>query len=306
MGNPGRCVATSKPVKRSDLVHAVERLLHLAESQATAGGGPPGLAAGESARPAPPSSRFNILLVDDNPFNQKVGSSKLARRGYAVEVAGCGKEALVALERKQFDLVFMDMQMPDMDSVEATAAIRLKERDTGLHVPIIAMTAHAMPEARQRCLAAGMDGFVAKPIQDEELWREIERVMPWANPDREPPDAAPAAFDRTSVVRRVAGNLDMLRELTAVFGEDCSRLLPDLRNALDRGDEGAVRVAAHTVKGMVSFFNAHAATGAAYALEQMGTAGGLATAEREFASLVKEIERLQAPLKSVCEEVPGT
>jgi signal transduction histidine kinase/DNA-binding response OmpR family regulator len=302
---PSRRTTATKPVKRSDLVKAVHKLLLLAECQDSVSERRPESSAGPSARPANSSPRFNILLVDDNPFNQKVGASKLAKRGYAVEVAGSGREALLALQRKPFDLVFMDMQMPDMDGAEATAAIRLKERDTGLHVPVIAMTAHAMAEVQERCRAAGMDGFVAKPIRDEELWREIERVMPWANMACESPslpDAMPETFDQAAVMRRVAGNLDMLRELSAVFNDDCSRLLPDLRNALEQGDAAGIRVAAHTVKGMVSFFNAHTATGAAYALEKMGTAGELAGAEREFAALVQEIERLQAALQLVFQE----
>jgi CheY-like chemotaxis protein len=297
----GGCVSAVKPVKQSDLVKALRKLHGLPGAQGTMPEidlGREGLAAPE---PEPLARRLQILLVDDNPFNQKVGSLKLAKPGHAVEVAGSGREALDALARGSFDLVLMDMQMPDMDGLEATAAIRRQEQHTARHIPIIAMTAHAMAEVRDRCLAAGMDGYVAKPIQDRDLWREIARVVPCAaaRPETEPPaDASAAVLDQATVLDRVGGNVGLLQELIAVFRDDCSRLLPDLRQALDRRDPAGVRLAAHTLKGMVGFFAAEQARAAAYALEKKGAAADLGGAEEDFAALIAGIERLQAALMS--------
>jgi two-component system, sensor histidine kinase and response regulator len=118
-----------------------------------------------------------ILLAEDNTVNQKLATRLLEKRGHAVVVTGNGREALEALERQSFDLVIMDVQMPEMDGFEATAAIRTRENGTGAHIPIIAMTAHAMTGDRERCLAAGMDGYVSKPIQAKELFETIEGLV---------------------------------------------------------------------------------------------------------------------------------
>jgi signal transduction histidine kinase/CheY-like chemotaxis protein len=295
----GACVSTTKPPKQGDLVKAFRKLHGLPSAQDTMPEIDLGNEGAETRVPLRPT-RLNILLVDDNPFNQKVASLKLTKRGHAVEVAGSGRAALEALRRRRFDLVFMDMQMPDMDGLEATAAIRRQEQDSGGHVPIVAMTAHAMAEARERCLAAGMDGYVAKPIQDRELWQEIARVVPGGGeaPAAEAPTDQAPVVDQGAVLDRVGGNMQLLRELIAVFRDDCARLLPDLRQALDRKDPAGVRLAAHTLKGMVSFFAAEQARAAAYALEKMGTAADLSGAEQEFAALVAEIDRLQTALTS--------
>jgi CheY-like chemotaxis protein len=124
-----------------------------------------------------PTKEFGlrILLAEDNPVNQKVARRMLEKRDHLVTVAANGREALVAFERQIFDLILMDIQMPEMDGFAATAAIRQKERE-GQHIPIIALTAHAMTGDRERCLAAGMDGYVSKPIRLEELTKEMDRV----------------------------------------------------------------------------------------------------------------------------------
>ena len=116
-------------------------------------------------------------MVEDNLVNQKLAVRLLEKQGYAPVVVEAGRAALEAVERNEFDLVLMDVQMPDIDGFEATAAIRKKEKGTGKHLPIVAMTAHAMTGDRERCLAAGMDGYVSKPISREELAKEIDRLQ---------------------------------------------------------------------------------------------------------------------------------
>ncbi len=121
---------------------------------------------------------LRILLAEDNLVNQRLGERLLQKDGHSVVLAGTGKAALEAWERGAFDLVLMDVQMPEMDGYEATVLIRQKEKKTGGHIPIIAVTAHAMKGDQERCLAAGMDGYVSKPIQPEVLYKTIEAMAP--------------------------------------------------------------------------------------------------------------------------------
>jgi PAS domain S-box-containing protein len=131
-----------------------------------------------SAEPPPPPSQLHILLAEDNAINQLLAVRMLEKLGHKVVVANNGREALAAVERGHFDLILMDVQMPEMGGFEATAHLRERERQSGGHLPIIALTAHAMKGDRERCLAAGMDGYLAKPIQNSELIEMITRLFP--------------------------------------------------------------------------------------------------------------------------------
>jgi CheY-like chemotaxis protein len=126
----------------------------------------------------PVESHLYILLAEDNLVNQKVACKLLERRGHDVTVVNNGAEALSALEQRAFDLILMDVQMPEMDGLEATRQIRGRERSTGIHVPILAMTAHAMKGDKERCLAAGMDGYISKPIHVQSLMQTIYSLVP--------------------------------------------------------------------------------------------------------------------------------
>ena len=119
--------------------------------------------------------KLRVLLAEDNAINQKIACRFLEKEGHHVTLACDGRQALAAIERENFDVVLMDVQMPEMDGFEATAAIRAQERDTGKRLPILAMTAHAMAGDRERCLAAGMDGYIAKPIRARELIELLEK-----------------------------------------------------------------------------------------------------------------------------------
>lgn len=123
-------------------------------------------------------SHLYILLAEDNLVNQKVACKLLERRGHDVTVVNNGAEALSALEQRAFDLILMDVQMPEMDGLEATRQIRGRELSTGVHIPILAMTAHAMKGDKERCLAAGMDGYISKPIQVQSLMQTIYTLVP--------------------------------------------------------------------------------------------------------------------------------
>jgi two-component system sensor histidine kinase/response regulator len=175
-----------KPVRRVELKAAILKVLgqKLRAAERPSPGGPPA---------SPPVAKpLRILMAEDNPFNQRVGSLMLAKSGHAVTIAGNGREAIAALAGQSFDLVLMDLQMPLMDGFEATAAIRTAEQVTGRHIPIIALTAHAMKEDRDRCLEAGMDGYVSKPIQQDKLRQAIEDciLLIRETVPEEPPDGA--------------------------------------------------------------------------------------------------------------------
>jgi CheY-like chemotaxis protein len=129
--------------------------------------------------------RLRVLVAEDNAVNQRLVTRLLEKRGHSVVVRGNGRDAMEALNDEAFDVVLMDVQMPEMDGFEATAAIRARERQTGVHVPVIAMTAHAMKGDEARCLAAGMDGYVSKPIRPRHLFDQLESLVPAARVQRE-------------------------------------------------------------------------------------------------------------------------
>jgi CheY-like chemotaxis protein len=159
----------SKPVSQSELFEVVFRVLSTPTPR-------PELAAQIARQTSECESRkLRVLLAEDNTVNQKLVAGLLEKRGHRLTVTANGREALAALDRETFDLVLMDVQMPEMDGFEATAAIRLCERATGAHLHIIAMTAHAMQGDRERCLAAGMDAYISKPIKSRDLTDRLER-----------------------------------------------------------------------------------------------------------------------------------
>jgi CheY-like chemotaxis protein len=154
-----------KPIRQSELREAVARVL----GARTHEGAIPLITRFSLQDAREPSASLRVLLAEDNLVNQRLAVRLLEKRGHRVVVAGNGLEALEALEKESFDLVLMDVQMPGMDGLEATAAIRKKESVSGLHLPVVALTAHAMKGDREKCIAGGMDGYLTKPIRPQEL-----------------------------------------------------------------------------------------------------------------------------------------
>jgi two-component system, sensor histidine kinase and response regulator len=160
----------TKPITQMELWQAIRRVLHPAISAAPISPAVASRALQETHRP------LRVLLAEDNVVNQRLAARLMEKRGHTVVVVSTGREALAALAQEPFDVVLMDVQMPDMDGLEATTAIRRWEQETRIHVPIIAMTAHTMQGDAERCLAAGMDGYVSKPIKPEDLYAAIDSV----------------------------------------------------------------------------------------------------------------------------------
>jgi two-component system sensor histidine kinase/response regulator len=247
--------------------------------------------------------RLKILLVEDNQVNQKVAVNLLAKRGHEVAVANNGKEALAQLKQNKYELVLMDVQMPEMDGFEATEIIRQNEKRAGLHQPIIAMTAHAMKGDRERCFQAGMDGYVTKPIQARELFNTIDQIM---GAHQEKPKETTMVdtksehfFNKNAALDRVDGDWDLLKELIALFLEDYPELLRQIRDAVQAGDAQALQHSAHTLKGSVGNFCAKSAFDAAYKLEVIGRKQDLSEAGSALETLEKELELLGPVLAEV-------
>jgi CheY-like chemotaxis protein/HPt (histidine-containing phosphotransfer) domain-containing protein len=214
-------------------------------------------------------------------------------------IANNGMEAVAAVERESFDLVLMDVQMPHMDGYEATAAIRQSEKVTGKHIPIVAMTAHAMKGDRERCLASGMDNYLAKPIHAHALYEMVEGIAATTPPiEAKIVDVAPreVVLDWPAAVNRIGGRTDLLRQMVKLFFKECDKLLPEIRDAVRDQDTAKLRRVAHSLKGSVDCFAAQASVTAAQRLEIMGAECRLDDADAAFGQLEKEIERLKLAL----------
>jgi PAS domain S-box-containing protein len=280
-----------KPVTQGDLLDAVARALHVTLER-------PPVKAPHPARPGE-SPGVRILLAEDNPVNQRLAVRLLEKQGHAVTIAANGREALAALERGPFDVVLMDVQMPEMDGFEATAAIREKERATGGHLPVVAMTAHALTGDRERCLAAGMDGYVSKPVRAEELARAIGKAVTTngrhaAVPREEA--AGDPVFDRAGALKRTGEDAALLGELAELFLSECPKSVTAIGQAIARNDANALHRAAHMLKGSVSNLCAPTAVSAALRLETIAREGKLADAPEAFAALETALDRLKPQL----------
>ncbi|HEY7326840.1 MAG TPA: PAS domain S-box protein [Gemmataceae bacterium] len=283
----GLAAYLSKPIKQTELYRAILAALGSPEMRPQS--------------PTPPTPRegraLRLLLAEDNLVNQKLAVRLLEKQGHSVVVAANGREAIEAVQKQNFDLVLMDVQMPEMDGFEATGAIRQSEHGTGRHLPILAMTAYAMKGDRERCLESGMDGYVSKPIQPRELGEMIAKLV--APGDSVPMEEAPApasVVDRNEIRERVGGDTKLLHELIEVFFEDCPRMWQSVCDALSEGDALKLRRAAHTLKGSVGVFGAQAAREAAERLEQLARNGDLQPAAEVVAQLEAELERLKPTL----------
>ena len=256
--------------------------------------------------PRCPQRSLRVLLAEDNAVNQKFAVTVLHKHGHEVSVVGNGVEALFALEREEFDIVLMDVQMPRMDGYEATAAIREKEQSTGKHLPIVAMTAHAMKGDRERCLDSGMDGYVSKPIQVSSLFEEIARLVGTGDVAQEhSPSSLSAttdAIDMDAAISRVDGDVTLLRDIAQIFLCDCDDLLSKMRDAIASNDCEELARMAHTMKGSVGNFAAKSALDAALELENAARGGNLARVGQAYDALDEQIQRLKRGLAIIAIE----
>jgi len=220
--------------------------------------------------------------------------------GHTPVLAENGKAAVASASAEKFDLVFMDVQMPEMDGLDATAAIRQSEKSSGLHLPIFAMTAHAMKGDRERCLEAGMDGYITKPVRFSDIEQTLaglaETLARPANPA-----AKAESWNRTEALDRIGGDEELLRDLCQIFLEESPKLLEKLQQAVAAGDSDGVMRAAHSLKGESSYLGAGGTSQAARQLEEMGRNQDLSSASNVLAVLEREVAGLHLDLKELAE-----
>ncbi|MDR3708790.1 MAG: response regulator [Capsulimonadaceae bacterium] len=254
----------------------------------------------ESSRP------LKLLLAEDNAVNQRLAARILEKRGHEVVVANNGLEAVEWVSKDHFDLVLMDVQMPEMDGLEATAAIRNIEKESGVHIPIVALTAHAMKGDRERCLNAGMDFYVSKPIQPQELIEVIDSLtQSYSETTTETTDAAPGdqVFDVNAALNRVEGDHELILELIELFFEQSPALMAEIQTAIEKNDTNQLYKSAHSLKGSAANFSATAAYEAALRLEMIGRGGDMAEADEAFTRLEREILTLTSALAAYRQDV---
>ena len=285
-----------KPVKQSELFDVMVSALGVTATEDAVE--PP-----EKAPADVPLAPLRILLAEDSPFNQKLAIGLLEKHGHHVTVVDDGTKAVARVRQEPFDLVLMDVQMPHMDGLEATATIRQQEQETDRHIPIIAMTAHAMKGDRERCLEAGMDGYLSKPIYAQELLRTIASVLSGqpSTPPSEPGTASRVPESPTvnwqTALATVDGRGDLLNELIEVFLVEASDLIPRIRSAIERQDAAQLRLLAHRLKGCLRYFGADQLGELAFQLETLGQQGTTLGARERFQQLESDLHRLLAELR---------
>ncbi|HEY3999504.1 MAG TPA: response regulator, partial [Candidatus Xenobia bacterium] len=322
----------TKPVNQSDLFNSILASLGLSP-------------AGQAAQAASPTfysptdrlrkmqarvsldrmKQLKILMAEDNPINQTLASTILEGWNHDLTVVDDGLAAVEAVRVERFDLILMDMQMPRMDGFEATAQIRQEEKEKDRpYIPIIALTAHALKGDKERCLAGGMDGYVSKPLQEEELFDEIVRLSPDVSilelrnveqaQKTEPSAASPQSFapptmvlqttaaadpvlDMDTLYSRIGNKKGLLKKISAQFLELYPQQMADIEAAVRGSDMDGLHKAAHKFKGSLGNFAAEAAVKAAFNLEMIGRDQRSAEAQTAYRELVVQIERLKPVLE---------
>ena len=279
----------SKPVQQSELLntilHVMARGIETAE---------PGLVTRYSIRKG--SGGMRVLLAEDNAVNRLVATRMIEKRGHEVMVAVNGREAVEMAAEEAFDLVFMDVQMPEMDGLEATRSIREREKATDRHLPIVAMTAHAMKGDRERCIDAGMDDYLTKPIRTPELVEVLNRYMTKsASPE--------TTWDAAQALERLSGNRDLLGELMILFEKEGPKILAEAEAALASQDGKTLERAAHSIKGAAGYFFATEIVATARELEIQARKNDLGGAAALIGQLSDQLRRVLTEFEAYTRKV---
>ena len=281
-----------KPVLKADLMAAILKALSQRQGEKRAS---PLLVTRCTLRES--ARKLRILVAEDNEVNQRVIIRVLQKMGHTPVLAQTGKEALALASAEKFDLAFMDVQMPEMDGLAATAAIRKSETNSRAHLPIFAMTAHAMTGDRERCLEAGMDGYITKPVRFSDIEQTLAGLAGTPGTPVEPAQAA--SWNKVEALDRIGGDEELLREVCQIFLEESPKLLKKLQQAVAAGDADGVVRAAHSLKGESSYLSAGGTSRAARQLEEMGHNKDLSHARDTLAVLEREVAGLHFDLKAL-------
>ena len=287
-----------KPIRQSELREAISRVLSASETAEVA----PVLTRYSLHEQPHARKALHILLAEDNLVNQKLAVRLLEKRGHAVNIAANGKEALAALEKSQFDLVLMDLQMPEMDGFEATGILRKREQATGRHQPVVAMTALAMNGDTERCLDVGMDGYLSKPIRPQELDDVLDSYLALKKDEPvEPVEAAPhSPVDAAQLLDRIDGDRILLAELVDLFRTDFPGNLHAAQQAIDLQDANRLWRTGHSLKGALANLSATQASALAGELESIGKSSSLTHAQATLDRLKHELENVMRALEALC------
>jgi CheY-like chemotaxis protein/HPt (histidine-containing phosphotransfer) domain-containing protein len=252
-----------------------------------------------SAVAARSSRRLKVLVAEDNRFNQQVIQRMLERRGHTVRVVPNGRETLAALEQNTFDLLLLDVNMPEMDGFQVIRTLRARENASGNHLRVIAMTALSGKRDRERCIEAGMDDFLPKPVRAAEVYAALERVItrhPIAAPDAH--DANATLLDPAILLSACAGDAALLADMIQLFEEEAPQLLARVEAAVRSADAERLRTAAHSLRGLVSSFSTRAAK-AAQVLEQLGSEGRAGESAEQYQDLNQAVQELRTILPTL-------
>jgi PAS domain S-box-containing protein len=281
-----------KPVQQDELLETIYRVMSRGNGNAPPAAGPAGEGE-QTPAPVPAAAPLRVLVAEDNEFNAQLLEQLLARRGHRVRLANNGREALCRAEEGSFELLLLDVHMPELDGFQVVQAIRERERTTGGHLPIIALTARSRKEDRERCLAAGMDDFLAKPIQAADLWAAMDRVT-GARPPADQPGLG--LLDPRVLLAACGGDAVILEKICQAFRAGLPDHLTAVQDALRQRDTPRLREAAHKLAGMVAAFSTLAG-GLASELEDHAAQGRL----EEARPLVGRLETMAAELRRVAD-----
>ncbi|MEM9659779.1 MAG: response regulator, partial [Planctomycetota bacterium] len=300
----------TKPITQSQLLEGVASALGTAHTD---------VAAADDLTADRPTQFLprRVLLAEDGMVNRRVATRLLEKRGHVVTAVENGQLAIEAVQQGDFDLILMDIQMPVLDGLAATAAIRKQETNHDHPLPIIAITAHAMKGDRQRCLAAGMDDYVSKPFRPQELFAAVERIesagaraaagRPQPSASADPPHEAVAAdddrdahpFDVDQALENFGGDDKALSDAIGMFAVEGPKQMAQIEAAYASGDSAAVMRAAHLFKGSVALFGAETATAAARRIEVIGREDRLDQFDAAWSELKLSVERLRQAMRFV-------
>ena len=284
-----------KPIRKSELLSAILAVL------------------GEGSHDSLPSliTRYNlpatqrklrVLVAEDNPVNQTVVARMLEKMGHTATIAPNGKDAISRLVGGSFDVVFMDVQMPEMDGLTATRKIRESETATGTNIPIIAMTAHAMKGDKERCLAAGMTAYISKPVSSREVEETLRLLFPETAATMttkvEILPSRTVAWDRAKTLERLDGDENLLQEVIEIFLEGTPKLLGLLRQAAADSNAELLEKTAHSLKGQLSYLGVSSVSEKARDLEQMGRNSDLVNASNLISVLEREVSILMNEMRA--------
>jgi signal transduction histidine kinase/CheY-like chemotaxis protein/HPt (histidine-containing phosphotransfer) domain-containing protein len=283
-GELGVASYLTKPVTQAELIDAI--LIAIGGANEIE----PLAAAPDPPRPA---TGLRILIAEDNLINRAVAAGILEKRGHSLVHADNGREAVEAVARETFDVILMDVQMPEMDGFEATRRIRESEEATGAHTRIVAMTAHAMAGDRERCLAAGMDDYVSKPLRKEDLLRALDGATVSAGTDEK---ETTFLYDREELLSQCEGNEELMSELVSIFQENTPQIVQSIGDAIAKRDAPALAVSAHKLLSSLGAFGAREAGTLARRLERHGQENDFRGTKERFTELEREADKIYAAL----------